>query len=174
MIKNILVSLFLLSMPLSIVSAIIFNEQGGLIIALWFAIAIGLTGFGAVRRFREELSWRYGETTGIIVEFEESVRYEQAGESITDREYYYTPIIEYTWEETVYRTETLVGYGSNALRLSGRNVGDEVVLRVPIECPEQAREKTFFSVYVHLFIGIVSCSLSLGLIWMIVLMPRPI
>lgn len=178
MVQTVLFLSFVLSFPIMILAIWLFQGQGGTIFAAWFAFVCAVLGVGGLLRFREELSWWYKEVTGVVIGYEESVKYERVDDEkhLTGRnsDYFYgkfhqlyrkrryfTPIIEYRWRGQTYQKGSLVKYNRFALQLWGDKVGDKVVMRIPVEHPEKARKKTFLSIYIHLFIGIFLCFLSI-------------
>lgn len=77
--------LFLLSIPTAIISALTFEQQGGFIIGGWFVIALALSGMGAIKQFIKERNNQYGITTGVVVGFEVTVKYNKISRSVLER-----------------------------------------------------------------------------------------
>ncbi|MEG9401057.1 hypothetical protein [Vibrio cholerae] len=160
--------LFLLSIPTAIISALTFEQQGGFIIGGWFVIALALSGMGAIKQFIKERNNQYGTTTGVVVGFEVTVKYNRNIEERFRKKKFLNPQVEYTWNGQVYTQSLLVTYDATLHRIVGKKLGEEVVLRVPLNEPQNARENTFISKYIYLIISVCAGFLSLGLLGLLV------
>ncbi|MBO1404648.1 hypothetical protein BVJ64_14215 [Vibrio cholerae] len=160
--------LFLLSIPTAIISALTFEQQGGFIIGGWFVIALALSGMGAIKQFIKERNNQYGITTGVVVGFEVTVKYNRNIEERFRKKKFLNPQVEYTWNGQVYTQSLLVTYDATLHRIVGKKLGEEVVLRVPLNEPQNARENTFISKYIYLIISVCAGFLSLGLLGLLV------
>ncbi|HDZ3692348.1 TPA: hypothetical protein RSW53_003188, partial [Vibrio cholerae] len=152
--------LFLLSIPTAIISALTFEQQGGFIIGGWFVIALALSGMGAIKQFIKERNNQYGITTGVVVGFEVTVKYNRNIEERFRKKKFLNPQVEYTWNGQVYTQSLLVTYDATLHRIVGKKLGEEVVLRVPLNEPQNARENTFISKYIYLIISVCAGFLS--------------
>ncbi len=160
--------LFLLSIPTAIISALTFEQQGGFIIGGWFVIALALSGMGAIKQFIKERNNQYGITTGVVVGFEVTIKYNRNIEERFRKKKFLNPQVEYTWNGQVYTQSLLVTYDATLHRIVGKKLGEEVVLRVPLNEPQNARENTFISKYIYLIISVCAGFLSLGLLGLLV------
>ncbi|EKF9442647.1 hypothetical protein ACLB4W_002560 [Vibrio cholerae] len=159
--------LFLLSIPTAIISALTFEQQGGFIIGGWFVIALALSGMGAIKQFIKERNNQYGITTGVVVGFEVTVKYNRNIEERFRKKNFLNPQVEYTWNGQVYTQSLLVTYDATLHRIVGKKLGEEVVLRVPLNEPQNARENTFISKYIYLIISICAGFLSLLILFLL-------
>ncbi|GIB48651.1 hypothetical protein VCSRO46_2348 [Vibrio cholerae] len=121
--------LFLLSIPTAIISALTFEQQGGFIIGGWFVIALALSGMGAIKQFIKERNNQYGITTGVVVGFEVTVKYNRNIEERFRKKKFLNPQVEYTWNGQVYTQSLLVTYDATLHRIVGKKLGEKVVLR---------------------------------------------
>ncbi|EJL6413059.1 hypothetical protein NMS68_002675 [Vibrio cholerae] len=160
--------LFLLSIPTAIISALTFEQQGGFIIGGWFVIALALSGVGAIKQFIKERNNQYGITTGVVVGFEVTIKYNRNIEERFRNKKFLNPQVEYTWNGQVYTQSLLVTYDATLHRIVGKKLGEKVVLRVPLNEPQNARENTFISKYIYLIISVCAGFLSLGLLGLLV------
>ncbi|TQP20754.1 hypothetical protein FLM00_17135 [Vibrio cholerae] len=159
--------LFLLSIPTAIISALTFEQQGGFIIGGWFVIALSLSGMGAIKQFIKERNNQYGITTGVVVGFEVTVKYNRNIEERFRKKKFLNPQVEYTWNGQVYTQSLLVTYDATLHRIVGKKLGEEVVLRVPLNEPQNARENTFISKYIYLIISVCAGFLSLLILFLL-------
>ncbi|EJB5292722.1 hypothetical protein G6329_12415 [Vibrio cholerae] len=159
--------LFLLSIPTAIISALTFEQQGGFIIGGWFVIALALSGMGAIKQFIKERNNQYGITTGVVVGFEVTVKYNRNIEERFRKKKFLNPQVEYTWNGQVYTQSLLVTYDATLHRIVGKKLGEEVVLRVPLNEPQNARENTFISKYIYLIISVCAGFLSLLILFLL-------
>ncbi|HHY0343559.1 TPA: hypothetical protein ACVU1J_002342 [Vibrio cholerae] len=159
--------LFLLSIPTAIISALTFEQQGGFIIGGWFVIALALSGMGAIKQFIKERNNQYGITTGVVVGFEVTVKYNRNIEENFRKKKFLNPQVEYTWNGQVYTQSLLVTYDATLHRIVGKKLGEEVVLRVPLNEPQNARENTFISKYIYLIISVCAGFLSLLILFLL-------
>ncbi|WP_185841751.1 hypothetical protein [Vibrio cholerae] len=159
--------LFLLSIPTAIISALTFEQQGGFIIGGWFVIALALSGMGAIKQFIKERNNQYGITTGVVVGFEVTVKYNRNIEERFRKKKFLNPQVEYTWNGQVYTQSLLVTYDATLNRIVGKKLGEKVVLRVPLNEPQNARENTFISKYIYLIISVCAGFLSLLILFLL-------
>ncbi|EGR2839658.1 hypothetical protein DU977_13375 [Vibrio cholerae] len=159
--------LFLLSIPTAIISALTFEQQGGFIIGGWFVIALALSGMGAIKQFIKERNNQYGITTGVVVGFEVTVKYNRNIEERFRKKKFLNPQVEYTWNGQLYTQSLLVTYDATLHRIVGKKLGEEVVLRVPLNEPQNARENTFISKYIYLIISVCAGFLSLLILFLL-------
>ncbi|EJL6463495.1 hypothetical protein RUK17_001026 [Vibrio cholerae] len=159
--------LFLLSIPTAIISALTFEQQGGFIIGGWFVIALALSGMGAIKQFIKERNNQYGITTGVVVGFEVTVKYNRNIEERFRKKKFLNPQVEYTWNGQVYTQSLLVTYDATLHRIVGKKLGEEVVLRVPLNEPQNARENTFISKYIYLIISVCAGFLSFLILFLL-------
>ncbi|PAR20628.1 hypothetical protein CGU03_10820 [Vibrio metoecus] len=159
--------LFLLSIPTAIISALTFEQQGGFIIGGWFVIALTLSGMGAIKQFIKEHNNQYGITTGVVVGFEVTIKYNRNIEERFRKKKFLNPQVEYTWNGQVYTQSLLVTYDATLHRIVGKKLGEEVVLRVPLNEPQNARENTFISKYIYLIISVCAGFLSLLILFLL-------
>ncbi|HFG1609290.1 TPA: hypothetical protein ACGFXY_001347 [Vibrio cholerae] len=159
--------LFLLSIPTAIISALTFEQQGGFIIGGWFVIALALSGMGAIKQFIKERNNQYGITTGVVVGFEVTVKYNRNIEERFRKKKFLNPQVEYTWNGQVYTQSLLVTYDATLHRIVGKKLGEEVVLRVPLNEPQNARENAFISKYIYLIISVCAGFLSLLILFLL-------
>ncbi|EJU9031815.1 hypothetical protein ACOBWL_002381 [Vibrio cholerae] len=159
--------LFLLSIPTAIISALTFEQQGGFIIGGWFVIALTLSGMGAIKQFIKERNNQYGITTGVVVGFEVTIKYNRNIEERFRKKKFLNPQVEYTWNGQVYTQSLLVTYDATLHRIVGKKLGEEVVLRVPLNEPQNARENTFISKYIYLIISVCAGFLSLLILFLL-------
>ncbi|TQP78581.1 hypothetical protein FLL75_03935 [Vibrio cholerae] len=159
--------LFLLSIPTAIISALTFEQQGGFIIGGWFVIALALSGMGAIKQFIKERNNQYGITTGVVVGFEVTIKYNRNIEERFRKKKFLNPQVEYTWNGQVYTQSLLVTYDATLHRIVGKKLGEEVVLRVPLNEPQNARENTFISKYIYLIISVCAGFLSLLILFLL-------
>lgn len=159
--------LFLLSIPTAIISALTFEQQGGFIIGGWFVIALALSGMGAIKQFIKERNNQYGITTGVVVGFEVTIKYNRNIEERFRKKKFLNPQVEYTWNGQVYTQSLLVTYDATLHRIVGKKLGEEVVLRVPLNEPQNARENTFISKYIYLIISVCAGFLSFLILFLL-------
>ncbi|ENQ5029845.1 hypothetical protein ACEPBM_002768 [Vibrio cholerae] len=159
--------LFLLSIPTAIISALTFEQQGGFIIGGWFVIALALSGMGAIKQFIKERNNQYGITTGVVVGFEVTVKYNRNIEERFRKKKFLNPQVEYTWNGQLYTQSLLVTYDATLHRIVGKKLGEEVVLRVPLNEPQNARENTFISKYIYLIISVCAGFLSFLILFLL-------
>ncbi|WP_188006013.1 hypothetical protein [Vibrio cholerae] len=159
--------LFLLSIPTAIISALTFEQQGGFIIGGWFVIALALSGMGAIKQFIKERNNQYGITTGVVVGFEVTFKYNRNIEERFRKKKFLNPQVEYTWNGQLYTQSLLVTYDATLHRIVGKKLGEEVVLRVPLNEPQNARENTFISKYIYLIISVCAGFLSLLILFLL-------
>ncbi|TQP15012.1 hypothetical protein FLL96_07945 [Vibrio cholerae] len=159
--------LFLLSIPTAIISALTFEQQGGFIIGGWFVIALALSGIGAIKQFIKEHNNQYGITTGVVVGFEVTIKYNRNIEERFRKKKFLNPQVEYTWNGQVYTQSLLVTYDATLHRIVGKKLGEKVILRVPLNEPQNARENTFISKYIYLIISVCAGFLSLLILFLL-------
>ncbi|RNE68052.1 hypothetical protein EEJ37_08820 [Vibrio cholerae] len=159
--------LFLLSIPTAIISALTFEQQGRFIIGGWFVIALALSGMGAIKQFIKERNNQYGITTGVVVGFEVTVKYNRNIKGRFRKKKFLNPQVEYTWNGQLYTQSLLVTHDATLYRIVGKKLGEKVVLRVPLNEPQNARENTFISKYIYLIISVFAGFLSLLILFLL-------
>ncbi len=102
-----------------------------------------------------------------MVGFEVTVKYNRNIEERFRKKKFLNPQVEYTWNGQVYTQSLLVTYDATLHRIVGKKLGEKVVLRVPLNEPQNARENTFISKYIYLIISVCAGFLSLLILFLL-------